>query len=176
LAAAAAILQEEGYGAVKIERIAARAGTGKGTIYRWWPNKAAILMELYEREGNLIFEQTAGADAIYRLESMIRGFWKLWRETATGSAFRSIIAEAQGDPDSMDQLRNQFLPQRRLWAVELLTGAQQQGEIRADINIETLVDLLLGFSWYHLLTNQLADESVIPAMICVVLEGARQRS
>jgi len=39
------ILQQEGYRATSIEVIAARAGVGKKTIYRWWPSKAAVALE-----------------------------------------------------------------------------------------------------------------------------------
>src|SRR5664280_3203110 len=45
LDAALALLRADGYGAMTIERIAARAGVGKQTIYRWWPSKGAVVFE-----------------------------------------------------------------------------------------------------------------------------------
>ena len=45
LTAAAEMVAEVGYAGLSIEGIAARSGTGKQTIYRWWPSKAAILGE-----------------------------------------------------------------------------------------------------------------------------------
>src|SRR5687768_18186494 len=47
LAATRELLLERGYAAVTIEGIAARAGVGKQTIYRWWPSKAALVLESY---------------------------------------------------------------------------------------------------------------------------------
>ena len=44
LAAAAAMLNEGGLSAVTMEGIAARAGVGKPTIYREWPNAQAVAM------------------------------------------------------------------------------------------------------------------------------------
>lgn len=45
--AALALVGETGYARTTIEGIAARAGVGKQTIYRWWPSKAAVLMEAF---------------------------------------------------------------------------------------------------------------------------------
>lgn len=47
LAATRALLSEVGYRKVSIEAIAARAGVGKQTIYRWWPSKGAVIFESF---------------------------------------------------------------------------------------------------------------------------------
>jgi AcrR family transcriptional regulator len=45
LTATTEMLTEVGYGALTIEGIAARAGVGKTTVYRWWPTKGALVIE-----------------------------------------------------------------------------------------------------------------------------------
>ena len=47
LAAAFELVGEVGYAKLRIEGIAARAGVGKQTIYRWWPSKGAVLFDAF---------------------------------------------------------------------------------------------------------------------------------
>src|SRR5258708_37683837 len=47
LRASLSLVKEFGYRSLTIEKIARRAGTGKTTIYRWWPSKAAVVVEAF---------------------------------------------------------------------------------------------------------------------------------
>src|SRR5712692_6611742 len=47
LLAATRILRREGYARLTMERVAAESGAAKTTIYRRWPTKAALCMDLY---------------------------------------------------------------------------------------------------------------------------------
>ncbi len=175
LEAASALLREQGYAALTIERIAAKAGVGKQTIYRWWSNKAAILTEIYEREGAKlnVTPDLGSIDAdILRL---LGNIWEFWRETASGQAFRSVIAEAQADPEVLAHLRDEFIPKRRLHWLVVLDRAQERGEIRADADLNLFLDIVFGFNWHRLLTDQPPNYEEMAAAVKLLLDGMRKR-
>lgn len=95
LDAAETVLVETSYSGFSIEAVARRARAGKPTIYRWWPGKAALLFDVYQ-QGKRVDNPDTG-----NLEDDLVGFLKNlfshWRETSSGSVFRSLIAEAQSD-------------------------------------------------------------------------------
>jgi AcrR family transcriptional regulator len=168
LDAAAALLAEHGYAGVSMEAVARRAGAGKPTLYRWWPSKAALLMEVYERELMEVYEREKAAlhaddpdlgSAQAELVRLLRNIFAFWRDTPSGQAFRSIVAEAQADPAALRALRDEFVPRARIGARTILARAKARGEIPAETDEELLLDLLFGFSWYRLLTHQLRDEN-----------------
>ena len=45
LSASYELLLESGFKAVTVDKIADRAKVSKATIYKWWPNKAAVVMD-----------------------------------------------------------------------------------------------------------------------------------
>ena len=53
LDAAEAIMREEGLAGFSIEAVARRARAGKPTIYRWWPNRTALMLDVYKRFKNV---------------------------------------------------------------------------------------------------------------------------
>jgi len=170
--AASRLLQEKGYAGFTIEEVARRSGASKSTIYRWWSSKMHLLFDIYGGE----VERTLAIPDFGNIESEIifltRAIWKFWRETPSGQAYSSMIAEAQSDPTAIEQWRSRFLPERRRKLLFTLQRAADRGELRPDIKLETVVDILFGFSWYRLLTGQIDDNvKAITAMVREVVQG-----
>ena len=168
--ASIAILNERGYGGFTIDAVARRCGAGKPTIYRWWKSKSELFMELYNRESAAMMPVEDLGSMRAELVAQIKSIFHFWRTTACGRAFRGMIAELQADARSLAQLRDQFMPPRRDLARTILERAQRRGELAAD-HIGTALDLLYGFSIYHLITDQLQDEGAIEAMVDLLVKG-----
>jgi AcrR family transcriptional regulator len=169
--AAIAILNERGYGGFTIEAVARRCSAGKPTIYRWWKTKSELFMELYNRESAAMMPVEDLGSMRAELIAQIRSIFHFWRDTACGRAFRGLIAESLADAKSLARLRDQFMPSRRNLARTILERAQRRGELNVE-DIGTTLDLLYGFTIYHLITDQLDDESQsIEAMVDLLIRG-----
>lgn len=143
LKAANQLLEEVGFARLSIEGIASRAGVAKSTIYRWWSCKAAVAMEAFlsATERKVAFPQTASA--IADVTAQMRVLAEAYRGT-TGRIVAELIALGQSDPDSRKAFVDGYLEPRRSVARAALRRGVEQGEIRADVDIDTLVDALYG--------------------------------
>ena len=167
LAAARAVLAEEGYAGFSIDAVSRRAGAGKQTIYRWWKNKAELLIEVYAAEKAMVKAAATGslADdlALYTV-----ALWDFWRDTPSGRTFRALVAEAQNDAAALAALRDKFLPERLCDVRALFAAAVARGEIGLD-EVEMRLGLYVGFNWYYVLTDQLeAGRAASPAAMRLV--------
>lgn len=159
LDAAARLLTERGYTAITMEGIAAEARVGKATIYRWWPTKASIFMELYAELAARVTPPADTGSVLDDVTLLIRGAFKLYRETAAGLALAGIVAEAQSNPAISKIVRNDFAPSRRQIILNLLERGIERCELSPDTDLELLSEVLAGAVWYCVLvgSGQLTD-------------------
>ena len=177
LASTRALLQEEGYANFTIEEVARRSGSSKSTIYRWWPSKMHLLLEIHDDDIKKIIDIPDFENVEAEIIFLIHTVWKRWRETPSGQAYKSMIAEVQADPSAFTLWRSRFLPNRRKQLLLVLQRAAERGELRPDVELEIVVDIIFGFSWYHLLTGQIDDDiKVITAMVNNIMQGITRKN
>jgi len=150
LQAANELLEGEGFAAVTVEAIADRAGVSKATVYRWWPNKAAVVMDgfLSTVSSEVPFPHTGHAreDIRLHMRRLTEAFGgKIGRTVA------ALIAEGQADAELAEALRSRWLSVRRAEAREILELGIERGELREDFDPEVAVDVLYGPIYYRLL-------------------------
>ncbi len=154
LEAATGLLDERGYNRVTVEAIAARAGAGKQTIYRWWPSKAFLFIELYRR---LVPEAALSADSgsvAGDLRHLLDRLFALYAETPAKGLLAGLIAEAQSAPEVARCLQTELVEQRRTMVGALLERGIARGELRPGIVLDFSVDLLSSVVWFRLLLGQ----------------------
>jgi AcrR family transcriptional regulator len=164
LTAAADLLLAEGVHALTFSKVAARAGVSKMTLYKWWPSPGALAFDAYFNafQATLAFPDTG--DIRRDLTTQLHAFVDLLNRS--GSVIAGIIGAAQGDPDLAEALSAHYVVQRRALAVERLTRARQDGQIRAEVDLETIVDQLWGAVYHRLLmpaqplTTEFVDQLV----------------
>lgn len=162
LDAALELCQEHTYGGLTMEGIAKRAGVGKQTIYRWWPSKAAILLEaLQERGGSTLHFPDTGdlrADLRAQMTQVVAAF----SDPMFAAYSKGLIAAAQSDPDVANAVVASIINPRVDLCIERLRAAQKSGEIRDDVDLPDFVELLYAPLYYRLLlrTRPVSDSQV----------------
>lgn len=171
LQAAGEILATEGPAGFSIEAVARRARAGKPTIYRWWPNRTALLLELYQQFKNTKpFPDTGSlrGDLIAFLSNQLVGFWK---DDHYGTVFRSIVAEAQTDPAAAEALSS-YERDRRTHSQIIIERAKARGEIADAVDAALAIDMVVAFAWHRLLTGRIAETPAdIDPFVDIVLDG-----
>jgi AcrR family transcriptional regulator len=178
LKAAAELLGSKGGpAAVTIEKIAARAKVAKTTVYRWWPSKIAIFMDLFEQ---LATKQLIGFANSGSLETdlrhVIRGLLRLFRGTAAGAAVAGMITEAQVNPKSAPFFREAFVARGRVLSRQAFERAKFRSELAPGFDMELAIDILSGAIWYRLLLGHAPlDDAYADGIVRLVLDGVRVR-
>lgn len=141
---------EKGYAGLTVEGIAARAGVGKQTLYRWWPSKAAVLLEALNERGRQTAEFPDTGDVAADLTGQIAGVAEFLAADG-GVVFRALLAAAQSDAQLAEDIRGQLIEPRAHACAERLAKAQADGEIRADVDPADIVELAYAPLYYRLI-------------------------
>jgi AcrR family transcriptional regulator len=157
IAAATEVLSKEGPTRFTIEAVAKLAGCGKPTIYRWWPSRPALLLEVYDQAMEHELLPPEGMDLAKDLAAMLRQVWRLWGQDSMGSLYRLILSEMMLEKEGARYLREVFIPRRQAFTAVAFQAAKDRGEIPQETDIKLLMDLLYGYSLFRLITGQLDD-------------------
>ena len=151
LDAALALCREEGYARLSIEGIAARAGVGKATIYRWWPSKGAVLLEALDREAAAVTAFPDTGDLVADMRTTFNDVIRFHASPDTGPAFAALIAEAQQDAALGPLLLEHFFMPRRAPIVQRLRQAQRAGQLPETLDVEAVLEVIFGALFHRLL-------------------------
>ncbi|MFB6954025.1 TetR/AcrR family transcriptional regulator [Streptomyces niveus] len=153
-AAALSLVGENGYAKTTIEGIAARAGVGKQTIYRWWPSKAAVLLEAFLDLGEQAAEAAGGDDGGYEipdtgdlaadLKLVLRATVDELNDPTFEAPTRALAAEGIVDAKIGAEYAEKLLEPQAALYVRRLRAAQEAGAVRDDIDPRTAMELLTG--------------------------------
>jgi AcrR family transcriptional regulator len=161
LDATAELIADVGYRKLSIEAIAARAGVGKQTIYRWWPSKGAVVFDAFMR----LQEETGGTE-LPASDDLAADVALLLRETAAGlvdprfdAPYRALTTEIQHDPALNRELLDRLLGPLLEAARRRIISGQELGQIDAAVDPAIAVELLFGpiFHRWLLRTGSLDD-------------------
>lgn len=168
LTAARELVPELGYARVTIEAIAARAGVGKQTIYRWWPSKGAVILDsilaLSEGEQGVRLPDTGELAA--DLRAVMRATVAEFADPVFEAPLRALTIEIAADPDLAAMYRERLAGPVDEAKKERLRSAQRAGQLCPDADLDLVLEVLyapLQQRWLHRsgpLTDDYADALV----------------
>lgn len=171
LQAAAGLLGDEGLAGTSVEAIAARAGVAKTTIYRHWPDRAALLLDAVSGLGDA-YRAEDTADLRHDLVVSLREIEQRITRSPFSRVLPALIDAAERDP-AMAAAFEAHGQARRRHLLARLSKAVAAGELPADTDVTLLHALLVGPLFYQrLLGHKAMKRSDIEALVDLVLAGA----
>jgi AcrR family transcriptional regulator len=178
LAAVVELLPKHGLDGLTIEAVAARAGVGKTTIYRRWDTKNELVVEAIEQlrppgpppdTGSLIGD----LDALVAIQR------ERLETTQLPRVVPRVLSESLEDPDLHAQIVEHAVKPIRGILEQIVRRALDRGELREDLDVDTMVDILHASPIYALLMARGALDAVsgVPGRVVpLLLEGVSSSS
>ncbi len=169
------LLLENGFPEVTMEGIAKRAGVSKATLYKWWPNKAAVVLDGFFNAAESILEVPDTGSIKEDLFLQVNNLAS-FLTSPKGKVIREFIAEGQSDANVAEEYRNRYFNPRRLISRNLLERGIARGEIRGDLDVELCIDLIFAPLFYRLLiTGEVINSDFITELISYNLRSMTKK-
>lgn len=171
--------EELGFEDLTVEAIAARAGVGKTTIYRRWPGVWAVVVDAIladvTQAAPVVSRPTARESFAVSMRLVAKAF-----RGRHGRLARTLIGRAQLDPSLRKAIGDQWLTARRQLSREIVRRGIETGELRPNLDPDTVLDALYGPLYHRLLLPYDGDEIRLPdtyidALIDTVFSGLERK-
>jgi AcrR family transcriptional regulator len=171
LDAARALLNELGPAALTMEAVAQRAGVGKPTVYRWWPNRHAVAMAA-------LMDTPASRATPHRSLSALKALEQQLMDVAETLATRSgrhvtgMIAAADPNTEVAKAFRHHFVLARRSEGRAWLEQAMQQHQLHPELDVDVALDQIYGALFFRLLLGHApVDTAFVRTLVKQAVRG-----
>ncbi|MGW7519142.1 TetR/AcrR family transcriptional regulator [Streptomyces sp. NPDC054796] len=173
------LVGEVGYNKLTIEAIAARAGVGKQTIYRWWPSKAAVLLDAFT---GVVDEESYQegipdtGDLAADLKAVLRATVDEFNDPSFEAPYRALAVAGAADPSLSEQFVRRLAEPGRDVYVRRFEAAREAGQVAGDVDAAFATELLLGpFQTRWLMRTDPLTYEYADALVDYVLRGIAPR-
>jgi AcrR family transcriptional regulator len=170
--AAARCLAKHGFAGSTVEAIAAEAGVGKAAIYRRWPSREALLIDVASRDMPVIEVPDTGS-LRNDLVAIFTSISKQMHESGPGQILQDVIAESYRQPELRDCFAR-MIEDRRQVVTTVVHRAKKRGELKKGIDADLVVDMINGPIFYRkMVALDPADTRYIRNLVDAVLGGVK---
>jgi AcrR family transcriptional regulator len=166
------LIRRASFAQLSIEAIAADAGVGKATVYRWWPNKGALVVDAFasSTEEELRFPDSG---SVYRDMALQMNQFLAVLHSSRGRIVKAVIAAGQSDGKLLEEFRNRLLRPRRQGAYRTLRRGIERGELPENLDLDLVLDILYGAMYMRfLIRHDELSEAYVNDVCRLVLDGA----
>ena len=177
------LLAEAGVPELTVERVAARSGVAKTTIYRRWRGKDELaLAVLIDMVTNVVATPDLG-ETREELIAFVNAAVTILGSTLMGRVIQGLVSELATNPDLAHAFRERVVAMRVAEVRRLIERGIERGDLRADTDVELAHELLFGPIYYRLLLSgapldeRLAErvvDAVLPAFAADRAPSARR--
>lgn len=146
------LLAEGSFAGLSIEAVAARAGAGKATVYRRWQNKELLVIDAVATLTEPV-PPTLRGDLRLDLVLLLESVWRNAASTRAGRILPGLLAERSAGDELFRLYSERVIIPRRQRFRSVLEAGRAAGELRADLDVERAIDLMVGPVLYRSLVS-----------------------
>jgi AcrR family transcriptional regulator len=175
LRSALKLLGKNGFENLTIEDVAAQASVGKATVYRWWPDKAALIADAFASSTTRKLHFPDTGSLCTDMSQQMRQLVKVFRGPR-GRIVSALLGGGQSDRNLIAAFRERFLWPRRKEAYATLQRGIRRGELPRDVDMDLLLDSLYGPIYMRfLIRHDNLTPDFVDGLCGLILGGARPR-
>ncbi|MEV0248217.1 TetR/AcrR family transcriptional regulator [Nocardia sp. NPDC050712] len=166
-------LAEHGYDKLSIDRVAAAAGVGKQTVYRWYPSKSALVAE-----GILLgyvfspgIDIQDSGDVRRDITAWARAFADYSVEPGAAALVRAATAATAEDADVAARFQEQITGATQAALAGRLRRGVDAGQLTPGAPVDTAAETIVGALIYRILTRQALSPAFVAELVDTVFQG-----
>ena len=164
-------LIQAGFADLRLEHVAAQAGVGKATIYRRWPSKEALALDLLMQLAAPHIAIEDVGDTRAELLAAVTNAMRAVTETPFGPVIRALLSQIAINPALGDPFRASVVQGRRAEVARLIGRGISRGDLRADADVEVATELLVGPVYFRLMFGGELSQAFAERVVDAVLHG-----
>jgi AcrR family transcriptional regulator len=169
------LFAEQGFEGVCVEAVAARAGVGKATIYRRWPNKEELLLAAFSSLKSP-YPEAKGVSVRDDLLAMVQVMCADKSDPRKARRYALLLGEGDKYPRLMARYKETVVQPRRDAMRAVIRHGVETGELRPDTDVEIAMLTLTGAIMAHEKDAGTLDDEFATRLVDGLLLGLSTRS
>jgi AcrR family transcriptional regulator len=168
-------LIQEGFAALRLEHVAARARVAKATIYRRWPSKEALALDLLMQLAAPHISIEDVGDTRAELLAAVTNALRAVTDTPFGPVIRALLSQIAINPALGDPFRASVVQGRRDEVARVIARGISRGDLRTDADVDVATELLVGPVYFRLMFGGELSQDFAERVVESVLRGVAAR-